>query len=147
MKLENNEWVPAKDVDLKIGIKRLGGDLSIGDEETYTTDSLGRVAGEFKRDSLPGDDKNNLTLIARIEDNDNFGSLSVEKTVPWGVYIKPENNFGQRTLWAARGKAPVWLMLMAYSIIASVWGVILYLILQIIKISRLGKKEVVQKEM
>ncbi len=145
MKLENNGWAPAKDVDLKIGIKRLGGDLNIGDEETYTTDSLGQVAGEFKRDSLPGDDKNNLTLIAKIEDNDNYGSLSIEKTVPWGVNIKPENNFGQRTLWAARGKAPIWLMLMAYSIIATVWGVILYLILQIIKISRLGKQEVAQK--
>ena len=146
MKFENNEWGPAKDVELKIGIRRSGGDLKIGDEETYTTDSLGQVAGEFKRDSLPGDEKNNLILIAKIEDNESYGNLSVEKTAPWGIYIKPVNNFGQRTLWAARGKAPGWLMFMAYSIIAAVWGVILYLILQIIKISRLGKEEVIQKE-
>jgi hypothetical protein len=142
MKWENNDWTPAKDVEVKIGIKRSGGDLKIGDEETYTTDSLGQVAGEFKRDSLPGDEKGNLVLIAKVEDNDNYGSLSVEKTVPWGIHINPSNNFGQRTLWAARGKAPIWLMFMAYSIIAAVWGVILYLILQIIKISKLGKKEI-----
>ena len=145
-KFENNEWVPAKDVELKIGIRRSGGDLKIGDEETYTTDSLGQVAGEFKRDSLPGDKKNNLTLIAKIEDNDSYGNLSIEKTVPWAVYVKTVNNFGQRTLWAARGKAPVWLMLIAYSIIAAVWGVIVYLILQIIKISKLGKEEVTKKK-
>jgi hypothetical protein len=145
MKWENSDWIPAKDVDIKIGINRLGGDLKIGDEETYTTDSLGQAAGEFKRDSLPGDKKGNLILVAKVEDNDQLGSLSIEKTVPWGLYVKPVSNFGERALWAARGKAPFWLMFMAYSIIAAVWGVILYLILQIIKISRLGKKEINQK--
>jgi hypothetical protein len=146
LKFENDNWVPAKDVDVKIGINRLGGNLKIGDEETYTTDSMGRVAGEFKRDSLPGDKKGNLILVAKVEDNDQFGSLSIEKTVPWGLYVKPVSNFGERALWAARGKAPVWLMFMAYSIIAAVWGVIVYLIIQIIKISKLGKEEVTQKE-
>jgi hypothetical protein len=142
MKWENDNWAPAKDVDVKIGINRLGGNLKIGDEETYTTDSLGQVVGEFKRDSLPGDKKGNLILAATVEDNDQLGSLSIEKTVPWGLYVKPVSNFGERALWAARGKAPVWLMFMAYSIVASVWGVIFYLILQIIKIGKLGKKEI-----
>ena len=141
LKFENDNWTPVKGVDVKIGVKRLGGELKIGDEETYSTDSLGQVAGEFKRDSLPGDVKGNLTLIAKVEDNDQLGSLSIEKTVPWGIYVKPVTNFGQRALWAARGKAPMWLMFMAYSIILAVWGVIFYLILRIIKISRLGKEE------
>jgi hypothetical protein len=141
LKFENENWIPVKDVDMKIGVKRLGGELKIGDEETYSTDSLGQAAGEFKRDSLPGDVKGNLTLIAKVEDNDQLGSLSIEKTVPWGIYVKPVTNFGQRALWAARGKSPVWLMLMAYSIVLAVWGVIFYLILRIIKISRLGKEE------
>jgi hypothetical protein len=141
LKFENDNWIAVKGVDIKIGVKRLGGELKIGDEETYSTDSLGQVAGEFKRDSLPGDVKGNLTLIAKVEDNDQLGSLSIEKTVPWGVYVKPMTNFGQRALWAARGKAPIWLMFMAYSIVLAVWGVIFYLIFRIIKISRLGKEE------
>jgi len=145
LKFENDNWIALKDVDVKIGVKRLGGELKIGDEETYSTDSLGQVAGEFKRDSLPGDVKGNLTLIAKVEDNDQIGSLSIEKIVPWGIYVQPVTNFGQRALWAARGKAPIWLMFMAYSIIVAVWGVIFYLILRIIKISRLGKKEEKQK--
>ena len=141
MKFENDNWVPVKDVDVRIGVRRLGGDLKIGDEETYSTDSLGQVAGEFKRDSLPGDRMGNLTLVAKVEDNDQLGSLTIEKTVPWGVYIKPVSNFGERALWAARGKAPVWLMFMAYSIILAVWGVIFYLIFRIVKISKLGMEE------
>ena len=146
LKLEGDNWAPAKDVDVKIGVKRLGGELKIGDEETYTTDSLGKASGEFKLDSLPGDANGNLILVARVEDNDQFGSLSIEKTVPWGRYFKPAPSFGERALWAARGKAPIWLMLMAYSIIAAVWGVIFYLIVQIIRISKLGKKEIAHKE-
>jgi hypothetical protein len=143
MKWENNSWMPEKGVELKIGVKRLGGDLKIGDEESYTTDSLGSVAAEFKLDSLPGDEKSNLTLIARIDDNDKYGSLSVEKEVPWGIRASTANEFGfgQRALWAARFKAPVWLMFMAYSIMATVWGIIVYLIFGIVKISKLGKKE------
>ena len=141
LKLENDDWAPVKDVDVKVGVKRLGGDLKVGDEETYTTDSLGQVAAEFKRDSLPGDQKGNLILVAKVEDNDQLGSLSVDKTVPWGIYIKPTSNFGQRALWAARGKSPVWLMFMAYSIVLAVWGVIFYLIFRVVKISQLGNAE------
>jgi hypothetical protein len=145
MKSENGNWVPVKDVDVKIGVIRLGGDLRIGDEETYTTDSTGQVSGEFKLDSLPGDSKGNLILIAKVEDNDQLGSLSINKTVPWGKIFKADGKsdfgFGQRSLWAARGKAPIWLMLMAYSIIAGVWGVIISLIFRIARISRLGKHE------
>jgi len=140
-KWADSAWQPAKNVEVKIGVKRLGGQLKIGDEESYTTDSLGAVSAEFKLDSLPADEHGNLALVARIEDDEHFGSLSVEKVVPWGIYQKPESNFGARALWAARGKAPIWLMFMAYSIIAAVWGVIFYLIFRIVKISKLGEAE------
>ena len=148
MKFAGGNWEPAKDVDVKIGVKRLGGDLKIGDEETYTTDSLGQVSGEFKLDSLPGDAKGNLTLIAKVEDNDQLGNLSIDKTVPWGAVNTSTGvtDFGHRSLWAARGKSPVWLLIMAYSIIAAVWGVIFYLVLRIVRISKLGKKEAQIKE-
>jgi hypothetical protein len=146
MRPGNDTWVPLKDVDVKIGVRRLGGDLKIGDEETYTTDSLGEVSAEFKLDNLPGDTKGNLILIAKVEDNDQIGSLSIDKIVPWGKIYKPigasDFGFGDRSLWAARGKAPIWLMMMAYSIIAGVWGVILYLIFRMIKIRKLGRKEI-----
>jgi len=148
MKFAGGNWEPVKDVDVKIGVKRLGGDLKIGDEETYTTDSLGQVSGEFKLDSLPGDAKGNLTLIAKVEDNDQLGNLSIDKTVPWGAVNTSTGvtDFGHRSLWAARGKSPVWLLIMAYSIIAAVWGVIFYLVLRIVRISKLGKKEAQIKE-
>lgn len=144
---DNEEWIPAKDVEVKIGVERLGGNLKIGDDETYTTDSLGQVTGEFKLDSLPAiDAKGNVVLIAKVEDNDQFGNLSIDKTVPWGKYYYHVNTFGHRSLSAARFKAPLWLLFMAYSIVAGVWAVIIYLIFQILKIRSLGKNESIQTE-
>lgn len=142
MFFENNDWVPAKDVEMKVGINRLGGILSAGDEETYTTDSTGTVSAEFKKDSLPGDQLGNIVLVAQVEDNDQYGNLLVEKTVPWGLAFTPEKNFfDQRTLWSTRFRTPIWLLVMAYSIVISVWGTIIYLVLQIVKIKKLGVEE------
>ena len=137
--LQNGDWVPAKDVELKIAVKRSLGNLPIGDEETYTTDSTGSVTAEFKRDSLSGDNKGNFILVARTEDNENFGNLFAEKSVNWGRPPVFDDSFNHRSLWATRTKTPIWLLGLAYSIIAGVWGTIIYLIFQMIRIRRLGK--------
>src|SRR5688572_30734453 len=79
---KDSAWVPAKDVELKITVKRLLGNLPVGDEETYTTDSTGTLVAEFTRDSLPGNNKGELILEARIEDNEYYGNLFAEKSVP-----------------------------------------------------------------
>jgi hypothetical protein len=136
---KGNEWVPVKDIEMKVGVNRMGGILSAGDEETYTADSTGTVTAEFKKDSLPGDQQGNIVLVAKVEDNDAYGNLLVEKIVPWGIAFTPEKNFfDQRTLWSTRYRTPYWLLFMAYSIVIGVWGTIIFLVLQIIKIKKLG---------
>src|SRR5436190_3674815 len=103
--MKGTEWIPAKDVEMKVGISRMGGVLSAGDEATYTTDSSGSVTVEFKKDSLPGDEKGNIILAAKVENNDQYGNLFVEKTVPWGISKKSDNTFfKQRTLWSTRSR-------------------------------------------
>ena len=136
---KEGEWIPAADVEMKIGIRRLGGILTAGDAETYTTDSSGTVSVELIRDSLPGDIKGNLVLVAEVIDNEPYGNLLIEKTVPWGVAQQPDKNFfQQRTLWSTRFRTPPWLLLIAYSIVIGVWGTIIYLVVQIVKINKLG---------
>lgn len=136
--LQNGEWVPAKDVELKIAVKRSIGNLPIGDEETYTTDSTGSVTAEFKRDKLLGDSKGNFILVARTEDNETFGNIFAEKNVTWGIAPTIDNSFNNRSLWATRSKTPIWLLFMASSIVVGVWGTIIYLVSQLFKIKKLG---------
>ena len=139
MKYENNSWVPVKDVEMKVGIERLGGILPAGDEDSYTTDSTGTVTSEFKKENVPGDEQGSFLLIAKVEGNDELGNLVIEKKVSWGIATKQDNSFfNQRTLWSTRFKTPLWLLLMAYSIVIGVWGTIIYLVIQLVKIKKLA---------
>ncbi len=137
--LKEGEWLPAKDVEMKAGISRMGGILPAGDEPTYTTDSTGSVTIELKKNNLPGDEKGNIILAAKVEDNDEYGNLLVEKQVLWGIPTSPDDSFfNQRTLWSTRFRTPFWLLFMAYSIVIGVWGTLFYLIGRLVKIKKLG---------
>ena len=137
--LQNNNWVAAKDVEMKVGIARSAGILSAGDEESFTTDSSGALSVDLKKNNLPGDQLGNFVLVAKVEDNEQYGNLLIEKVVPWGVPIKYDKKFfDQRTLWTTRFRTPLWLLLIAYGIVISVWGSLIYLVVQMIKIKKLG---------
>lgn len=140
-KQEGADWVPAADVEMKIGIQRLGGILTAGDEETYTTDSSGTVTVEVKNDSLPGDAKGNILLAVRVDDNETYGNLLTAQAAPWGVKtVADDNFFSKRTLWSTRYRTPFWLLFLAYTIVLSVWGTLIYLVFQLVKIKKLGKQ-------
>ena len=134
-----NNWVAVKDIEMKLGIKRMLGDLTVGDAETYTADSSGTASAEFKRDAIPGDEKGNLFLVAKIEDNDSYGNLTIEKSVPWGKAVHTQSIFLKRALWSTGNRAPIWLLMIALSIIVGVWSTLFYLIKQMLTIKKLGK--------
>jgi hypothetical protein len=132
------KWVPVKGIDMKIAVKRLGGDLNVNDDPTFTTDSLGVASADFKHSNLPGDSSGNLILIASVEDNDIYGNLTTEKSVPWGTPSIYESNYNSRSLFARAGRPPLWLLWMASSITLLVWSIIFYLFFQIRKLKKLG---------
>jgi len=136
--LVDTTWTPISGVDVVLGVKRLGGVLNANETLTYTTDSSGTVKAEFKRDSIPGDAKENIILVASVIDNDVYGNLSAELAAPWGAKTIYTTNFDHRSLFARRGHSPIWLELLAYGIVAVVWAVIIYLLFQIRNIKKLG---------
>jgi hypothetical protein len=138
--MKDTAWLPVKGVELKIAIRRMGGDLLVNETPTFTTDSTGQASADFKRDSIFGDSKGNIVLVAKIEDNDQYGNLSIEKTVPWGSKFVPTNTFNERTLFATRNKAPVWLLFITYAIAISVWGILIYLVFNVFKIKKIGEQ-------
>jgi hypothetical protein len=136
---KGKDWVSAGEVETKVIIKRSVGNLSVGDDENYTTDSSGTVTAEFKKTTIPGDEKGNLTIVAKTDENEKYGSITIEKTLPWGIpFVANDDHFNHRTLYATRDKAPIWLILLAGSIFVSVWSVLVYLVFQIIKIRKAG---------
>ncbi|MFI5138404.1 MAG: hypothetical protein ACHQIM_11320 [Sphingobacteriales bacterium] len=141
LELKDTSWTPVKGVDVILAVKRMGADLNINETATFATDSTGKASGDFKRDTIPGDLKGNITLIAKVVDNDQFGNLSVEKMVPWGSkFTNKANDFNKRTLFATRAKAPVWLLFMALGIIIAVWTVLILLVQNILRIKKIAQE-------
>jgi hypothetical protein len=137
---KGDEWVAVKEIEMKLGVKRMLENLTVGDAETYTSDSSGSANAVFIRDSIPGDNKGNIILVAKVEDNDIYGNLIVEKPVPWGKPVLAEEHFWHRTLWSTGNRAPIWLLFIALSIIIGVWGTFIYLIKQLLKMKRMGRE-------
>jgi hypothetical protein len=134
----DSAWIPVKGVDMKITVKRLGGDLNVTETPTVTTDSLGVASADFKLVNLPGDSKGTLVLVAKVEDNDVYGNISTERAVPWGTPTNYVSDFDKRSLYARIGRAPLWLIWMATGITLAVWLVIFYLFFQIRRLKKLG---------
>lgn len=141
LKDDNGKLIAVPDVEMKVGIKRLGGILSGGDEETYTTDSSGLVTLPFTKINMPGDKFGNIVLTAKIEDNEFLGNIIIEKKAAWGVpTIVSDDFFKRRELWSTRFRSPYWLLFMAYAIVIGVYGTLIYLVFQMVKIIKLGKQ-------
>lgn len=136
-------WMPVSGVEMKVGVSRsVGSILAVSDKDAYTTDSTGKATIEITKAKFPGDEKGNIVLVARVDENEQLGNLIIEKTVPWGTAVTPDNSFfDQRALWATRFRTPIWLLVMAYSIVIGVWGTIIYLIMLLLKIKKLGMAE------
>ncbi len=135
---KGNDWIAVGATEMKLRIKRLTGNLSVGDDETYTSDSSGFALAEFKKDGIPGNEKGNIVLVAKVEDNETYGNLEVEQQANWGKPTSLENHFWHRSLWSTGNRAPIWLLTLAFGIIIGIWGTIIYLVFQMIKIKKIG---------
>lgn len=131
-------WRAVPEVEVKFFIKRFFGNLPFGDE-SYSSDEIGIAEIKFEED-IPGDSEGNIRLGCMIEDHEEFGNISASTYVKWGAPFSDDNQaFEKRTLWSTRDKTPYWLLIFPNLVIAGVWSVIGYLMLQIIKIKRLHK--------
>ncbi len=135
---EKSGWTPVSGVEMKIFVKRQFGKLPIG-EETYKSDENGKVEMDFKS-TIPGDKTGRIALGCMIEDNEDLGNLIAMKEVEWGTpFVAKHDEFNDRTLWATRDKTPIWLLVFPNLIIIIVWGLILYLMIQIVIIRKIGR--------
>jgi hypothetical protein len=133
---ETGQIVAVPDVECKIYIRRLFGLLPIGDPET--TDADGLISVIFP-DSLKGDESGNVTVVAKIDENEVLGNVEVSKTIAWGIPAKIDNFYLQRELWSARANSPWTLIFVVNAALLGIWGVIGFIFLEILRINKIGK--------
>ena len=112
------------EIDLNVQVERLFRPWKIG-EDYYSTDEDGSIEVEIP-EGIPGVE-GILNLEVVLKESDDYGTVKTVLAAPVGEVIVDESTFDQRTMWSPRGKTPVVLLAVTYSFIIIVWGIFLYL--------------------
>lgn len=118
---------------LNVQIQRLFRPLRIG-EEFNITDENGTILVQIP-DGIPGVD-GNLVIEVVLAESDDYGTVKALINAPVGTPIVDESTFDKRTMWSPRNKTPIFLLIFPNLIIFGMWGLILYLFINLFKISK-----------
>ena len=131
----NGTKIPVSGDLVMVYVPRMFSLLPVG--EAYL-DENGNSSLEFPSD-LPGDTLGNLTIIARIEEHPDFGTVEKKATIKWGVPFVNQTPLAHRALWT---KTPPWWMIITLSVLLiGVWGHYLFAVISLFLIKRESKKE------
>lgn len=119
------------DIPLVVRVDRLFRPLKIG-EDFYDTDDDGQIEVAVP-EGIPGVD-GNLKLEVVLSESDDYGTVIAQLIAPIGTVIVDESTFDQRTMWSPRGKTPIFLLTLTYSFIFIVWGIFIYLFINLVRI-------------
>lgn len=129
---------PLQDIDVHFYIERDFGLLQFG-RQSNLSGADGKVTVLFP-DNITGDLKGNVRISGKIENSFLYNDASAVTEQKWGIPLKTDDEeFVRRSLWASRDKSPVWLLILANGILAIVWGVIIYIIINLFRIRKAGK--------
>ncbi len=109
------EEVPVPELKLKIGVKRLYSTLFLDDVET---DEDGMASFNFP-DDIPGDSEGNIILTVKLQDNDEFGTVTATSEVDWGVPVNINTTASERSLYG--DSAPLWMIIAVGVILGGAW--------------------------
>lgn len=127
--------IPVADEDVYVYVARMFNDLPLGED---FLDENGEFVLEVP-DDIPGDSVGFIEIIARFNDHYLFGTVENRQVIQWGVPSQLDFLVSHRTLWTQI--APIWMIVTLTILLTGVWSHYIYVIFQIIKIHRLGKRE------
>jgi len=116
---------------LDVRVDRIFRPLRIGDS-SFETDDDGEIEVAIE-DGIPGVD-GNLKLEVVLNESDDYGTVITSVVAPIGTVIVDESTYDQRTMWSPRGKTPIFLLSITYAFIFVVWGIFIYLFINLVKI-------------
>ena len=127
---------PVDSTALGVYVKRLFSALKLGEG---TTDATGETTVEIPKD-LPGDAKGNLTLLARLDENETYGNLEASVVQQWGTPVSDELIELPRALWSSH--PPIWMLVTFVVLMSTVWGHYLVIIIQLFRLRKEEPKTV-----
>lgn len=121
---------PVPEMTLGIFVKRLFNPLKVGEG---ATDENGEATIEIPN-SLPGDAKGNITLIARLEENDTYGNLEASAIEKWGIPVSDKPEEQPRALWSSH--PPLWMLITFAILMVAVWGHYIVIVYELFRLRK-----------
>jgi len=121
---------PVKETVVGIFVHRSFNPLKIGEG---TTDENGEATVEVPK-NLPGNAKGDITLLAKLDENEVYGNLETGITQPWGVPVSDKLQELPRALWSSH--PPLWMMITFAVLMCTVWGHYLVIIIQMFRLRK-----------
>lgn len=122
--------IPVEELDILVGVQRLYSVLPIDDVET---DEEGIGMLEIP-DDLPGDAEGILTFVAKIEDHDEFGTVTKLASQGWGIPVSYEVKPLPRQLFT--DEAPLWMIASVFIMLLGAWYHFFLSISKLIKLKK-----------
>lgn len=127
-----SEGKPVAEVAVKLYVKRLFGNLQIGKD--ISTDETGVASFEFPND-IPLNSEGKLLVLAKVEDDENYGSIEAETQTAIGVKKDlTQLELEKRSISGAN--APIYFIVGSLVVFAGIWGAIIYVIGLVFKIKK-----------
>ena len=123
---------PIVDETVKVGLKRLFGNLSIGGEDSYTTDENGAVSVEIDKGLTGIDGKLNFQVV--VDESEKYGSVVANLNSNFGLPIIDKSSFNERTMWSPPTKTPWFLLIIPNVILIGIWSILTLLLFNLFKI-------------
>ena len=130
--IDTSTGLPLGNESLGVQVQRLFKPLQI--KEFNITDDIGTILVPIPTE-IPGID-GILNIEVVLNDSDNFGTVKALIEAPIGIPIVDESTFDQRTMWSPRNKTPIFLLIFPNILIFGIWGLIIYLFINLFKISK-----------
>tara|TARA_R110002050_G_scaffold204327_1_gene339523 strand:- start:8109 stop:8981 length:873 start_codon:yes stop_codon:yes gene_type:complete len=128
---------PISEAPIRVQVKRLFSPLIIG-QSNYKTDDNGSIFVELPND-IPGME-GVLEMQVLINESDDYGTVINEFEAPIGVPVVTTDTFDQRTMWSPPSKTPIYLLVFPNLIILGIWGTLLMLVINLVRIYKSKNK-------
>lgn len=128
--LSTGTETPVPATDLGVFVKRLFNPMKVGEG---TTDDNGEVSVDVPA-KLPGDAKGNITILAKIDENEQFGNLEASVSQPWGLPVSDKVEDQPRALWSAH--PPLWMLITFIVLMTAVWGHYIVIVYELFRLRK-----------
>lgn len=133
--MEASGTSPVPGADIQLFAKRTFGNILI--EESVTNDQ--GIAQFTSPEDLPGDPEGNLQLLARLTDEETYGSITKDTAMIVGMPLVPVSLVAKRAMWNKLAMAPYWVLITYIAGVLIVWGLIFFVMVELRSIFKIGQ--------